>query len=208
MQGPTIEWMLTSAYTLNAALCGSLAIAEHGQVFNRFVMACPDGSLHCYNKRHLFRMGGEHQRYSSGQQRSVWHWRGWRLCPMVCYDLRFPVWSRNHDDFDALIYVANWPAARDAHWRHLLLARAIENQCAVIGVNRLGVDGNNIAYAGNSMAINAKGQRLCNPGSQAGIFQCRIDGSSQSQYRASFPTALDADAFSLTAHNALSHPDN
>jgi omega-amidase len=197
MRGPSVTWLQQSAQALQAALCGSLAIIEDGQVFNRFIMACPDGALHYYDKRHLFRMGGEHQRYSPGQQRCIWTWQGWRLCPMVCYDLRFPVWSRNRNDFDALIYVANWPAKRRLHWRHLLLARAIENQCAVIGVNRLGVDGKQIEYCGDSQVVDAQGALLCDMKTTEGVQHCRIDAASQQRYRQSFPAALDADEFSL-----------
>ena len=117
---------------------------------------------------------------------------------MVCYDLRFPVWSRNHDDFDALVYVANWPAERGDHWRALLTARAIENQCAVIGVNRIGEDGRGIRYRGDSLAIDAQGRKLCDPGTTEGVHRCRIDGVEQSRYRTRFPTVLDADPFVLS----------
>lgn len=198
MDGPTISWMRETANRLQTALCGSLAIKVDNHVFNRFVMALPDGQLLHYDKRHLFRMGGEHQRYAPGQKRCIWQWRGWRICPMVCYDLRFPVWSRNHDDFDALIYVANWPTERRSHWRALLTARAIENQCAVIGVNRIGEDRHGIRYSGDSLVVDAQGQRLSDPGDTEGVHRCRINGREQSRYRSRFPTVLDADRFALS----------
>ena len=197
MSGPTVQWLRRLAAELDAAICGSIAIAEDDAVFNRFIWAGPDGELNSYDKRHLFRMGGEHERYRGGGEQRLFSWRGWRICPLVCYDLRFPVWSRNRGDRDLLIYVANWPTARRQHWRHLLLARAIENQCAVVGVNRVGTDGQGIHYSGDSLAIDARGEVLADAGSAPGIHIAHLSLDSLRQYRAEFPVALDADPFTL-----------
>ena len=199
MAGPTVQWLRHLAGELGAAICGSLAIAEGDALFNRFVMACPDGELHHYDKRHLFRMGGEHERYRGGRRQQLIAWRGWRICPLVCYDLRFPVWSRNRGDRDLLVYVANWPAARRMHWRQLLIARAIENQCAVVGVNRVGVDGGGIHYSGDSLAVDARGAVLVDAGSAPGIHLARLSLRDLRQYRDEFPVALDADDFTISA---------
>ena len=199
MDGASVSWMQNTAAATQAAICGSLAIRDGQRVFNRFVMAYPDGSLDYYDKRHLFRMAGEEQRYSAGNQRRILQWRGWRLCPMVCYDLRFPVWSRYRQDYDALIYVANWPAARRLHWRQLLIARAIENQCVVIGVNRVGVDHNGLRYCGDSMVIDAQGATILDPKDAIGAHIVSIDAAAVQAVREAFPVTLDADDFELNA---------
>lgn len=197
MNGPSVSWMRQLAENRQCAVCGSLAITDSGTVYNRMVFAEPDGGLHYYDKRHLFRMANEQERYGAGKSRVVVNFRSWRICLQVCYDLRFPVWSRNCNDYDMLVYVANWPRQRRQHWRQLLIARAIENQVAVIGVNRVGKDGNDIEYSGDSLAVDARGEVLVDCRDIAGIQVARIDGEEQQRYRASFPAFLDADRFNL-----------
>jgi predicted amidohydrolase len=197
MDGPSINWMLQKAEAKQAAVVGSLAIAVGKSVYNRLVFAQPDGTLQHYDKRHLFRMANEQDRYAAGKQRVVINYCSWRICPMVCYDLRFPVWSRNCNDYDMLLYVANWPARRREHWRQLLIARAIENQAAVIGVNRVGVDGNDVEYSGDSLAIDASGELLSDPRAVIGVHVCTLNGKAQQDYRQRFPAFMDADQFTL-----------
>ncbi len=197
LTGPSVRWLQQVAESRQCAVCGSLAIADNGVVYNRLVFAEPDGTLHHYDKRHLFRMAQEQERYGAGNSRVVVNFRSWRICLQVCYDLRFPVWSRNCNDYDLLVYVANWPQRRRLHWRHLLVARAIENQAAVIGVNRVGTDGKGIQYSGDSMAIDARGNLLVDCADQPGVHIAVLDGSDQQQYREEFPAFLDADHFTL-----------
>ncbi|HBT15106.1 MAG TPA: amidohydrolase, partial [Erwinia persicina] len=148
-----IAWLQEKARAANAMVAGSAAIqVEHGAV-NRFFLVEPEGKVHFYDKRHLFRMAGEHEHYLAGERREVIEWRGWRILPQVCYDLRFPVFSRNQNDYDLALYVANWPAPRALHWQTLLQARAIENQAYIAGCNRVGSDGNGHQYSGNSRII-------------------------------------------------------
>jgi len=150
MDGPTMTWMANQAEKKDAVICGSLIIKESGKYYNRFIWMYPGGMYHSYDKRHLFGMAGEHEKYTSGEERLIIHHKGWRIMPTICYDLRFPVWSRNNDDYDLLINVANWPNKRSHHWRTLLKARAIENQVYVIGVNRCGTDGNGFEHSGDT----------------------------------------------------------
>jgi len=150
MTGDTMRWMAELADQHQAAICGSIIIKESEQYYNRLIWMYPGGMYHTYDKRHLFKMAGEHEVYTAGEERLVVNYEGWRICPMICYDLRFPVWSRSDDDYDILIYVANWPEKRAHHWRTLLKARAIENQAYAIGVNRYGKDGNDHNYVGDT----------------------------------------------------------
>lgn len=162
MQGTTMQWLQRLAKELNIALCGSfIAEAGAGDWRNRFVFVQPDGTTQHYDKRHLFGMAKEGDHYQAGNEKVRISYKGWRIAPFVCYDLRFPTWSRNTDDYDIAIYVANWPHRRSAHWRALLLARAIENQAYVLGVNRVGNDGNGIYHSGYTAAIDAEGKYLC-----------------------------------------------
>ncbi|MFM8916352.1 MAG: amidohydrolase, partial [Bacteroidota bacterium] len=162
MQGNTISWMHEMAASKKAVVCGSLVIKERNRFFNRFVWVQPDGKIYHYDKRHLFRMAGEPSTYAAGKKRTVIEYQGWRICPQICYDLRFPVWSRNRNDYDLLLYVANWPERRRTAWMKLLPARAIENQCYVVAVNRVGADGKNMVYAGDSAAYDMWGEPLTN----------------------------------------------
>ena len=155
MTGRTIQWMKEISLLKDLAICGSIIIEEGGKYFNRFIWVNPDGTIYHYDKRHLFL--NEDQNYTRGDVKLIIEYRGWKICPLICYDLRFPVWSRNSEDYDILIYVANWPDKRKLAWRSLLVARAIENQCYVIGVNRVG-EGDGLVYSGGTSLINALGE--------------------------------------------------
>jgi predicted amidohydrolase len=197
MQGDTVRWMLEEARALGALLAGSLPIREAAGVHNRLVLAFPDGSLAWYDKRHLFRMAGEHERYAAGRERRIIPYRGWRILPQVCYDLRFPVFMRNRGDYDLILVVANWPSARHEHWRVLLRARAIENVACLVAVNRVGRDGRGLDYAGGSAVIDAEGQALVELGAAAQVVTVRLDPEPLRAWRARFPADRDADRFTL-----------
>ncbi len=197
MYGPTLHWMTALAGETGITLCGSVNIASDGHYFNRCLWVSPDGSHRHYDKRHLFRMAGEHQHYTAGTERLIVELNGWRICPLVCYDLRFPVWSRGINDYDLLIYVANWPAARRSAWTTLLPARAVENLCYVAGVNRVGRDGNGIAYAGDSAVYDFLGNALAELGDKAGVETVTLHYGALCRYREKFPAWRDADGFRL-----------
>jgi omega-amidase len=197
MTGATARWLLDTARQRQQAIGGSVVITEHGRFFNRFLWAMPDGSLHHYDKRHCFRMAGEHEHYASGNTRPVWTAADMRIRPLVCYDLCFPVWLRRRDDYDLLACVANWPAVRLDAWRTLLKARAIENQSYVAGLNILGTDGNGVQYAGGSVVYGPDGQTLLDAEDREGVFCVPLDSDSLAQYRAAFPAWQDADGFKV-----------
>lgn len=194
--GDTEQWLLAEAAARDCAITGSIAVQSGDDVFNRMLFATPDGCTH-YDKRHLFRMAGEHKRYAAGEQRVIVVWRGWRILLQVCYDLRFPVFSRNREDYDLAVYVANWPAARRRHWRTLLQARAIENLACVLGVNRIGSDAKGLDYSGDSLAVAANGDLLTDMENKNGTASMLLSGADLVAYRESFPCQLDADAFQL-----------
>lgn len=197
--GDSSHWLLRQAAELNSVITGSVAVREGDKYFNRMFWASPDGELRYYDKRHLFRMAREQEHYSAGRERVVVAWRGLRFCLQICYDLRFPVFSRNRDDYDVLIYVANWPARRRHAWRSLLPARAIENQAFVVGLNRVGRDGNGHDYSGDSVIYDYLGMPLAELAEhEEGILQAELDIEAQQAFRKSFPAGLDADAFQLT----------
>jgi predicted amidohydrolase len=194
--GDTEQWLRELAVRQDCALAGSIAVkADHG-VYNRMLFATPAGVQH-YDKRHLFRMAGEHNRYLPGTERVVVDWRGWRILLQVCYDLRFPVFSRNREDYDLALYVANWPSARRQHWRQLLVARAIENLACVAGVNRIGSDARGLDYSGDSLAIAADGTVLHDMANENGAARVVLSGAALQTYREVFPCQLDADSFQL-----------
>jgi omega-amidase len=205
MEGEGVAWLRALATEVGSVICGSLAIRENDTVYNRLLWMRPDGSHAQYDKRHLFRMAGEHTRYGGGSERLVVELKGWRILPQVCYDLRFPVWLRNRRlvsaaggmDYDLALFVANWPAARRQPWRTLLRARAIENLSYVIGVNRVGMDGNEIPYAGDSAVIDPVGEPLIECGSQQQVVSLVLDPAPLQAHRERFPAWMDADAFSL-----------
>ena len=197
MDGPTVGWMREEAAALGCVVTGSLIVREAGHCRNRLIWARPDGTVEHYDKRHLFRVAGEQDHYAAGTRRLVVDLKGWRVCPMICYDLRFPVWSRNRDDYDLLLYVANWPQRRAHAWSALLRARAIENLSYVVGVNRIGKDGNGASYSGDSVALDYLGQPLSSEGGGDRVETAVLDLESLQSYRASFPAHLDADRFEL-----------
>ncbi|HEY0286311.1 MAG TPA: amidohydrolase [Pseudomonas sp.] len=197
-QGVTRTWMLAHAKRLNAVLTGSVIIrAQDGSYRNRLLWARPDGELLYYDKRHLFRMAGEHEHYTPGERQVQFELKGWRIRPLICYDLRFPVWSRDAQNTDLLLYTANWPGARRLHWNRLLPARAIENLCYVAAVNRIGTDGKGFAYAGDSQVLDFQGESLLNVGAADGVFQVSLSADSLAAYRSKFPACLDADTFEI-----------
>jgi len=199
MDGPTVSWLSAQAHALDAAIVGSLVVDVDGRCFNRLVWATPDGALRTYDKRHLFRMADEDRHYAAGRERIEVSWRGFRICPLVCYDLRFPVFarSRRDADYDVLLVVANWPAARQRAWNALLRARAIENQCWAVGVNRVGVDGKGLAYGGGSAVYDWLGEAQLEVFDNAGVFTTRLELDPLLAYRRDFPAWQDADAFEL-----------
>lgn len=197
MSGPTVSWMLEAARRGGRALCGSVVIADGGRYFNRFLWVPPEGPAACYDKRHRFRMAGEHEHYAAGRERRVVSHRGWRILPLVCYDLRFPVWLRNRGDYDLLLAVANWPAARQTAWNTLLRARAIENLAYAAGVNIVGDDGNGVHYDGGSAVYDAEGRVLAEANAVPQILTVSLDGAGLMAYRERFPAWQDADAFDV-----------
>jgi predicted amidohydrolase len=197
MDGPTVDWMRGIARRHDVTLAGSLVIRDGDSFRNRLVWMPPAGEPAWYDKRHLFRMADEHRHYAAGERRLEVDIRGWRVCPLVCYDLRFPVWSRGAGAFDLQLFVANWPAARRSAWRALLPARAVENQCYCIGVNRVGTDGNGVAYSGDSLAADYLGNLVADLGDAEQGVTVRLDGAALLRYREKFPAWRDADAFRL-----------
>jgi omega-amidase len=196
--GPSSQWLQAQAQRLQAVVCGSLIIqAADGSYRNRFLWARPDGSLAYYDKRHLFRMAGEHQHFQAGDQQVVLDVKGWQVRPLVCYDLRFPVWSRSAGSADLIIYTANWPAARRNHWNRLLPARAIENLCYVAAVNRVGTDGKGYPYSGDSQVLNFQGDYLIEPSAADAVLRSKLSAKDLAAYRERFPAHLDADSFTL-----------
>lgn len=192
----TLHWMLLLSKNLELVICGSVMVKENNHYYNRFVWTEPNGQYYTYDKRHLFRMGGEHEVYSAGSDSLIIKYKGWKIAPFICYDLRFPVWSRNTVHYDLALYVASWPAARVAAWQKLLMARAIENQCYVAGVNRIGIDGNGLLYSGSSMLIDARGEVLHELYNEE-VYTHELVWSDLDNFRRKFPAFLDADQFSI-----------
>lgn len=197
--GATTTWMVEQAELVQAAIIGSVATRLQGGGFrNRLLFCVPGEQPVWYDKRHLFRMAGEHNHYQAGTQRVVFSYQGWRILPLICYDLRFPVFSRNRNDYDLMVCVANWPAPRRETWRTLLKARAIENQCFVAGVNRVGRDGKGLEYSGDSLLVDFKGDCLIDrPVGEPFILSHRLEASSLEHYREAFPAWMDADQFEI-----------
>ncbi|MEM0953866.1 MAG: amidohydrolase [Pseudomonadota bacterium] len=199
----TLPWLLNQSAKYDLAITGSIAVREGARCYNRLFFVTPDGLYRHYDKRHLFTLSGEQHHYAAGSQRLVVEWRDWRICPTICYDLRFPVWMRNRagsqsDGYDLLLVVANWPAKRRKHWRQLLVARAIENQACCVGVNRTGSDGNGLDYTGDSLAIAADGELLLDCDSTEGLHHVTLKSEPLLRYRSKFQALDDADDFVLT----------
>jgi omega-amidase len=199
MNVTTTRWMKLMAAQTQALVVGSFQVREEGNYYNRLLCVRPDGNYEAYDKRHLFSMGAEHKTFTPGSQRLILDWKGWRICPLICYDLRFPVWSRQpaENPYDVLLYVANWPDARAYAWNALSRARAIENLSYIVGVNRIGVDGNGISHAGGSLAVDFLGEVLTDLGSDECEKIVHLTREPLEKYRVSFPALLDADAFSI-----------
>jgi omega-amidase len=197
-QSVTFAWMTEIAAKTGAAICGSYPVKERNRFFNRWVFVSPENISYHYDKRHLFSMGGEDKAFSPGHKRVVFTFRKIRICPTVCYDLRFPVWSRNLNDYDLLINSANWPVSREEVWETLIKARAIENQCYFAAANRIGSDGTGAAYIGKSAIMDPKGRVISTPyTSDEAVIKCNISLDELTEFRKKFPVWKDADEFKI-----------
>lgn len=191
----TLQWMRKVSAEKQAAMCGSVSVSHNNAYFNRLYWVLPDGSYDWYDKVHLFSFGNEPQHYQAGTARKIFDWCGWRILPLICYDLRFPELARNSGDddrYDLCLYVANWPAVRSYPWQTLIRARAIENQCYLIGVNRVGTDGNGEPHSGDSAILDARGAALAvGEPHQHMVLQATLDGSALADFRLKFPVLSD-----------------
>jgi omega-amidase len=199
MDGETVTWMKKIAAQEKIILTGSVIIKENEQYFNRLIWMLPNGEFGTYDKRHLFGFANEDEHYHAGNKRFIAQVKGWKINLLVCYDLRFPVWARqaNPNEYDVLVYVANWPERRSHAWKTLLCARAIENQCCVIGVNRVGDDGNKIYHSGNSMVIDAMGQVLYHKADDEDVHTFTLQKDVLNEVRTKLPFLKDGDAFNI-----------
>jgi predicted amidohydrolase len=198
MNGKTMQWMENIAKQYNCVVTGSLIIADKGKHYNRLIWMRPDGTYKHYDKRHLFGLGKEDDTYTAGKKKLIVELKGWKICPVICYDLRFPVWLRNgNQTYDLLIIVANWPERRSLAWRTLIPARAVENQCYVIGVNRVGHDGNEIYHSGDSTCIDPNGNVVYYKRDDEDVYTFSILGDEVALARRAFPFLKDADQFEL-----------
>jgi predicted amidohydrolase len=198
MGGKTSEWMFEKARDWNCVITGSIVIREKEHYYNRMLWVTPEGQISHYDKKHLFRMGEENEHYTAGNNKLIAKLGEWSFRPLICYDLRFPVWSRNTSDYDVLLYVANWPESRREVWKSLLVARALENQAYVVGVNRIGLDGRDISYSGDSLVIDPRGQIISHmkPYEEA-VETVDISLEKLRDFREKFPVYLDADRFTI-----------
>lgn len=208
MDGATVNWMRMQADKQQAVICGSLIVLENGKYFNRLIWMKPNGKYETYDKRHLFRMANENDHFSAGNKRLIVELKGWKIMPLVCYDLRFPVWSRNRfetdrntfakAEYDLLVYIANWPEPRVEAWKKLLAARAIENQAYVVGLNRVGKDGKDIPYSGGSRYIDAKGDVIWEAEDhQTTVHTVTLNFKELADFREKFPVGMDGDEFEI-----------
>ena len=198
MQGETILWMQHMAKAKNCAITGSLVITENGNFYNRLVFVFPTGEIQHYDKRHLFTLAGEDKVYTSGTQKLIVNYKGFKICPLVCYDLRFPVFARNVEDYDVLLYVANWPKPRINAWDILLKARAVENMCYTIGVNRIGTDANKHDYSGHSQAVDFLGNYILEPQESEGVFIVALNKEQLLETRKKLAFLTDRDKFTIS----------
>ena len=197
MQGETLLWLQALAKAKNSAITGSLVIQENGKYYNRLVYVFPSGEVKTYDKKHLFTLAGEEKIYTSGTEKVIIEYKGFKICPLICYDLRFPVFARNTEEYDVLIFVANWPKPRINAWDALLKARAIENMCYTIGVNRIGTDQNQHDYLGHSQAIDFLGNYLIEPQETEGVFITNLDKNALLETRQKFGFLNDRDVFKM-----------
>jgi omega-amidase len=207
MNGKTVEWLVKKSAEKKADITGSLIIKESGKFFNRLIWAKPDGSIFKYDKKHLFQMADEHKTFTKGEWRIIVESNGWKIMPFICYDLRFPFWCRNlSNEYDIAVFIASWPKARSSHWRILLAARAVENQCYVIGVNRVGKDGNDREYDGSSLIIDPLGKTLFDAKDKKSVHYQELFYEILEKYRKNFPAWMDADFDMAEAHGNRTHP--
>jgi omega-amidase len=197
MNGTSVSWLKKIANEKNSAICASLVIEENNKYYNRMLFVEPNGKITHYNKRHLFTLAGEDKVYTKGQEKVIVNYKGFAICLQICYDLRFPVFVRNKEDYDAIIYVANWPVTRISAWDTLLKARAIENQCFVIGVNRTGTDANNLEYPGHSQVIDELGNYLVKPTNEDAIYYCELSKHQMLATREKLAFLKDRDNFEI-----------
>ncbi|RYJ53040.1 amidohydrolase [Flavobacterium petrolei] len=197
VEGKTITWLKVLAKARKCAITGSLVIVENGNFYNRLVFVFPSGAIQFYDKRHLFTLAGEDKVYTSGNQKIVVDYLGWKICPLICYDLRFPAFSRNSEDYDLLIYVASWPKIRTNAWDALLKARAIENMSYAIGVNRIGADANGYEYIGHSQAVDFLGNYVLKPEESEGCFTVQLDQEKMLETRQKLGFLNDRDCFEI-----------
>lgn len=195
--GDSVKWMKQTAEYNNCAVTGSLVIEEDGNYYNRLFFVFPNGDVKTYNKRHLFSFAGEDKFYTGGTEKLIVEYKGWKICPLVCYDLRFPVFARNVEEYDLLLYVANWPHVRTLAWDSLLRARAIENLSYAIGVNRIGEDGNGHAYSGHSQVIDALGAYITEPFESEAVVTVTLDKEKLQETRKKFAFLNDKDTFKI-----------
>jgi len=198
MQGETVSWLQHLAKAKDCAITGSLVIEENGNYYNRLVFVFPNGEIKTYDKRHLFKLAGEDKIYTSGTKKLIIEYKGFKICPLICYDLRFPVFSRNVENYDLLLYVANWPKPRINAWDILLKARAVENICYAVGVNRIGTDNNSLEYVGHSQAIDFLGNYILEPQESDSVFIFELDKEKMLKTRQKLAFLNDKDGFELS----------
>ena len=197
MQGDTMQWLQSLAKAKKCAITGSLIIKEGENLFNRLVFVFPNGELQFYDKRHLFTLAGEDKVYTSGKEKLIVDYLGWKICPLVCYDLRFPVFARNTENYDLLLYVANWPKPRINAWDILIKARSVENMCYTIGVNRVGLDSNNLEYIGHSQVVDYLGNSILEPQESEVVFIVELDKDKMLETRKKLGFLNDLDSFEI-----------
>ena len=197
MEGETIQWMQSLTKAKNSAITGSLVVKENDNFHNRLVFVFPSGEMQIYDKRHLFTLAGEDKVYTAGSQKLIVEYLGWKICPLICYDLRFPVFARNTEDYDLLLYVANWPKSRIQAWDILLKARSVENLCYTIGVNRVGLDNNNLEYDGHSQMVDFLGNYALKPQENEGVFIVELNKQKLVETRKKLGFLNDRDSFEL-----------
>lgn len=197
MEGETIQWMQSLTKAKNSAITGSLVVKENENFHNRLLFVFPSGEMQIYDKRHLFTLAGEDKVYTSGNQKLIVEYLGWKICPLICYDLRFPVFARNVENYDVLIYVANWPKSRIQAWDILLKARSVENLCYTVGVNRVGLDNNNLEYDGHSQMVDFLGNYALKPQENEGVFIVELNKQKLVETRKKLGFLNDRDSFEL-----------